>query len=320
MSVSVEVLTRSWFVAGPTAVGKTALSLRLAEQLGAEIISLDSMAIYREMDIGTAKPTATELAQVPHHLINVADPHEEFSVAEFVARAAAAATDIAGRGRVPLFVGGTGLYLRALLRGISAGPAADWELRHELQERVRESGPESLHEELRRLDPEAAERLHPNDVKRVIRAIEVCRLTGTPLSATQHHGPRPRHEQPHRVVWLNPPREWLRQRIAERVSNMMAEGLLEETRRLLHRKPPVSRTARQALGYRELFEHLTKGVPLKEAVTRISTATQQFAKRQHTWFRNLEECHSLEVRGTESVTELCQMVMSGGTSLSSASD
>lgn len=319
MSIPVDLLVRSWFLTGPTAAGKTAVSLRLADALHAEIISLDSMAIYRGMDIGTAKPDAVARQRVPHHLIDIADPWEEFSVAEFLSRASAAAGEIVGRGRTPLFVGGTGLYLRSALRGIHAGPPADWALRGELRDLAKRSGPAALHAQLEQLDPAAAARLHPNDLRRVIRAIEVARRTGTGMSQTQGHGPRPESERPRCVVWLEPPRAWLRERIERRVHAMMEAGLLDEVRRLRDQRPPLSRTARQALGYRELLEHLDGGCTREQAVRQIITATRQFAKRQHTWFRNLEECASIAVSGRESPEAICDAILAARTAASPSS-
>lgn len=306
MSFPVEVLVQSWFVCGPTAVGKTALSLQLAAELDAEIISLDSMAIYKGMDIGTAKPSAAERSLVPHHLIDVALPDQEFSVSDFLELAAAAARGILERGRAPLFVGGTGLYLRSILRGMSTGPQADWQLRHELQEFAATAGNRALHDRLRAVDVTAAKRLHPNDIRRVIRAIEVAQNSPATISDSQQHGPRPPEQRPLCAVWLEPPRDWLRQRIDLRVDKMIADGLLEEVQHLMRLDPPISRTARQALGYRELIAHLEGLCSLDEAVAQIKVATRQFAKRQHTWFRNLEECTALAVDGSESVDSLCQ--------------
>jgi tRNA dimethylallyltransferase len=300
MEFSSHLLRNCWFLAGPTASGKSATALMLAQTLHGEIISLDSMAIYRSMDIGTAKPSRDERRQVPHHLIDVADPHEQFSVTEFVRLAAISASDIVARGRTPIFVGGTGLYLRSILRGMFEGPEADWELRNSLERQARELGPQWLHDRLAACDPATAARLHLNDMRRMIRAIEVFELTGRPLSEDQHHGPLPLSEQPQAIVWLEPPRAWLRDRINRRVDQMMNAGWLEETRQLIERVPPPSRTARQALGYRELIRHLEGELTLREAVELTRIATRQFAKRQHTWFRNLEECQALPMTGTES--------------------
>jgi len=300
MKLPASLLRKCWFLAGPTASGKSAAALVLARELNAEIISLDSMAIYRGMDIGTAKPSLNDRDQVPHHLIDVAEPHEEFSVTDFVRLAATAAADIAERDRTPIFAGGTGLYLRSVLRGIFDGPMPDWEFRKSLEQQAAQNGPQWLHDRLSACDPVTANRLHLNDMRRIIRALEVFELTGKPLSDDQQHRPLPSVDRPRAVVWLEPPREWLRDRIDQRIDQMMKAGWLEETRLLMLRNPPPSRTACQALGYRELMDHLNGHVTLPAAVEQIKIATRQFAKRQHTWFRNLEECHALPIAGTES--------------------
>ena len=306
-----EVLKQCWFLAGPTAVGKTALSVALAKAIGAEVISMDSMAIYQGMDIGTAKPLPPERGGVAHHMLDVLHPHQEFSVSEFVFSAGRIAEDICQRRSIPLFVGGTGLYLRSLLRGIFTGPEADWELRRQLEKDAGQNGKQWLHDELRRVDPETAIKLHPNDVRRIIRAIEVYRLTGVPLSQQQTQQPLNPDERPDHVYWLDPPREWLHERINLRVDQMMEQGLLQETRTLLLADPPPGRTARQALGYRELIDHLENGTKLDAAVEQIRTGTRQFAKRQHTWFRNLEECAPVALDGTESTDALVERLTTG---------
>lgn len=309
MSLSVNALRQCWFLAGPTAVGKSATSLELARRLDAEIVSMDSMAIYRGMDIGTAKPAAAEQAIVPHHLIDVIAPHEEFSVAEYVDRCEQVVAGILERGRTPLFVGGTGLYLRSLLRGVFSGPEADWTLRHELERSRAANGNEWLHAQLAAVDEVTAARLHPNDTRRVIRAIEVFRVTGQPLSQQQEQSARAADEQPACAVWLEPPREWLHERINVRVDQMMDAGLLDETRQLLSADPPPSRTARQALGYRELIAHLEGGCSVEAAVEQIKTGTRQFAKRQYTWFRGLAECDSVKREGTETTDQMVGRIM-----------
>jgi len=309
MEFSSSLLRACWFLAGPTASGKSAAALTLARLLNAEIISLDSMAVYRGMDVGTAKPTPVEREQAVHHLIDIADPHQEFSVAEFVRLAAAAATGIVQRGLVPLFVGGTGLYLRSILRGLADGPEANWELRQSLERQAVEHGPQWLHNRLMSCDPITASRLHPNDMRRIIRALEVFELTGTPISESQQQHPRPESDRPQLVVWLEPPRDWLRNRIDQRVDRMIASGWLEETRQLLQRQPPPGRTACQALGYRELIDHLGVHQTLEAAVGQIKTATHQFAKRQHTWFPNLVECRSLPITGQESAESLAGQII-----------
>ncbi|APZ94705.1 tRNA (adenosine(37)-N6)-dimethylallyltransferase MiaA [Fuerstiella marisgermanici] len=304
MTEELDYLKHCWFLAGPTAGGKTATAIELAKILNAEIVSMDSMAIYRGMDIGTAKPSRDEQNAVPHHLIDVVKPHQEFSVSEYVLQASEVARQILKRDRIPLFVGGTGLYLRSLLRGVFEGPPADWELRNELQRGAEERGNDWLHSELQNVDPGTAAKLHPNDVRRVVRAIEVFRLTGQPLSQQQQQTPLPPQKRPAAVFWIDPPRDWLHERINRRVDLMMQQGLLKETQQLLAAEPPPGRTARQALGYREIISHLEDGVPLDDAVEQIKTGTRQFAKRQHTWFRNLEECSSVSITGSENPQEL----------------
>ena len=300
MRFPTPLLQRCWFLAGPTACGKTATGIALAERIGAEIVCLDSMTIYRGMDIGTAKPTLAERSRVPHHLLDIRDPHEEFSAAEYMTAALAACESILSRGKIPLFVGGTGLYLRSLLRGVFEGPAADWTLRREYEQFAALQGAEALHARLAQVDPPTAQRLHVNDQRRVIRALEVHALTGQPASSLHQESPLPPDERPQHVYWLNPDREVLRQRISQRVDAMLAAGLVDEVRSLLRTPYGLGRTARQALGYREVLAHLEDGLPLSEAIEQLKTHTHQFAKRQWTWFRNLEELKPIDITGTES--------------------
>jgi tRNA dimethylallyltransferase len=293
------VLAKSWFLAGPTACGKSAAACELALRIGAEIISLDSMSIYRGMDIGTAKPTPAQQSQVPHHLIDILDPHEEYSLAEYVTHADRVAKEIVARGRIPLFVGGTGLYLRGILRGVFAGPPANLDIRRELEQLAAEQGNPAVHAQLAAIDPDLAGKLSPADLRRVIRGIEVYRLTGERLSAQQNQGPRPESERPRHVFWLSPPRDWLYDRINRRVDEMFRDGLVAEVGRLMDRTPPLGKTASQALGYKEVIEGLAEGKSLLEIKNLIQTRSRQFAKRQHTWFRNLVECRAISINGTE---------------------
>lgn len=310
MQIDSNILKTCWVLAGPTACGKTAASLILAERIGAEIIALDSMSLYRGMDVGTAKATAAEQARVPHHLLDVIEPHEESTVADYVTAADDICREVIGRGHVPLFVGGTGLYLRGVLRGVFPGPPADWTLRRRLQAEAA-AKPESLHQRLQAVDPRAAGKLHPNDVRRIIRALEVYELTGRTVSEQQQQQqqPLPAGERPPHVYWLSPPRGWLYERINARVAGMIHDGFADEVDTLLQRPRPFSRTARQALGYRELIDFFEGRGTLDEAVARIQTKTRQFAKRQHTWFRNLEECHEIQITGTESADELVERIL-----------
>jgi tRNA dimethylallyltransferase len=276
---------------GPTGSGKTPLGVELAQRLGAEVVALDSMTVYRGMDIGTAKPTADERRQVRHHLLDELDPWESSSVAWWLERAGQCCRDIEGRGKRVLFVGGTPLYLKALLRGLFDGPPGDEALRRHLAEEAEQGGRQALHDRLARVDPVAAARLHPNDLRRVVRALEVWQLTGRPISAWQTQwagGPGPFPGD--RVLCLDVPRPELYARIDARVRQMIAAGWVEEARALRRLPRPLSREAAQALGYKEVFEHLDGRASLEETVGRIQTRTRQFAKRQLSWFRHLPEC------------------------------
>lgn len=279
-----------WFLTGPTASGKSAVGVELAAGLHAEIVSMDSMALYRGMDIGTAKPSPEQRRRVPHHLLDIIEPHEEYSLAQYVAAAHRAAEAIRGRGRAVLFVGGTPLYLKALLRGMFQGPAADPALRRRLAEEERRLGPGYLHRRLAAVDPLAAGRLHPNDHRRLIRALEVYEKTGQPISRFQQQFAEHR-QAGNRVFVLDWPRSVLYRRIEDRVESMFRAGLVDEVQRLASALAPLSYTARQALGYREVLDYLAGQCDLATTITLVKTHTRQFAKRQGTWFRSLAECH-----------------------------
>lgn len=302
MKFPLELLQRCWFLAGPTAVGKSALSLALARELNGEILSLDSMAIYRHMDIGTAKPDASQQQQVPHHLIDLIFADEEFSTSRYLEEALKASEAIVSRGKTPIFVGGTGLYLRAILRGVFEGPAADWDYRHQLESTAAEQPADWLLSQLQAVDPVTAARFHANDTRRLIRALEIHHLTGIPASQLQQEHPLSEEDRPKNVYWLHPPRDWIRHRIDKRVVQMFEQGLESEVRDLLNSAHPPGRTASQALGYRETIDWIEGRLGSEaETIELIQTRTRQFAKRQHTWFRNLVECHDVLI--TESETE-----------------
>ena len=284
-----------WFLTGPTAGGKTSVGVELARQIGAEIISLDSMALYRGMDVGTAKPTAEERQAAPHHLIDVLKPYQDYSVAQYVDAAHAAIDDVKARGREVLFVGGTPLYLKALLRGIFRGPPADWDFRERLEEEAEKHDPDFLHRRLAQVDPAASERLHPNDTRRLIRALEVYEITGRPISELQRQFDKARSADACRVFVLDWPTAQLNARIDHRVDQMFASGLVGEVQGLLDSPHPLSKTASQAVGYREVIEHLQGVRGLPETIQRVKTRTRQFAKRQRTWFRSLSECRFVPV-------------------------
>jgi tRNA dimethylallyltransferase len=326
-----------WFLTGPTASGKSAVAVELARRIGAEIISLDSMALYRGMDIGTAKPTPEQRRNVPHRLIDVIEPHEEYSLAQYVAAAEDCVQEIIGRGWPALFVGGTPLYLKGLLRGIFEGPPADWALRHRLADEARREGSETLHRRLTEVDAGAAARLHPNDTRRLIRALEVYEKTGRPISQLQRQFEIGRPAEQCRVFVLDWPKPELHERIDRRVETMFAAGLVDEVRRLLGKMgtgtspdanpatcagrgsepvpifpKPLGKTARQAVGYREVIEHLEGRRGLPETIALVRQHTRQLAKRQNTWFRSLSECRFVALSGQVDAAETAERIVSAG--------
>lgn len=272
-------------VCGPTASGKTGFSLQLAKRFPIEIISADSRQVYRQMDIGTAKATAEEQAQVPHHMIDLIDPDQEFSVAQFVARARPLIEDIAARGKVPCLVGGTGLYIRALLGGLADTPSADQQLRDRLHRREVEQGGGTLHAELQIIDPVAAARIHPNNIIRLVRALEVYHVSGRTLTELQSE--HQFADQPYRVMTFAPTQERaeLYRRIDARAEQMLGEGLVNETVGIIERYSSRLK-ALQTLGYREVVRHLETRNTEQQMLDEIRTSTRQYAKRQLTWFRN----------------------------------
>jgi len=296
---------------GPTASGKTALALELAERLNAEIIAMDSMTLYRGMDIGTAKPTAEERSRIPHHLLDVLDPWESGNVASWLREAERCCGEIERRGKQVLFVGGTPFYLKALLQGIFDSPPADRELRKNLEEEAQAIGPAAFHARLAGIDPVTAQRLHHNDTRRIVRAIEVWKLTGRPLSDWQQQGwwgPQaknvdmpPGTEVFSRCLALDVPREELYSRINRRVDDMMAAGWVDEVSRLRQLPRPLSLEASKALGYREINLFLDGQGTMAQTIEAIQLRSRQFAKRQLTWFRNLDGCQLCERKLTFSL-------------------
>ncbi|MAF12625.1 tRNA (adenosine(37)-N6)-dimethylallyltransferase MiaA [Candidatus Poribacteria bacterium] len=271
-------------IVGPTAVGKTSVAIRVADELGCEIVSVDSRQIYRELDIGTAKPTAAEQAEARHHLIDVADPTERFSAAMYQRAADAAIEDIRARGKQPLLVGGAGLYLRALLDGLFEGPPAQRDIRERLREEARGDGGEALHRRLAEVDPAASHRIHRNDTLRLVRALEVYEITGRPISELQNQwtGEEPRYRAV--VVALRRPREDLNRRANARIRAMMEEGLLDEVCRLRERYRRDA-PAFSGYGYAELWDHMDGRHTEEKALELLRRNTHRYAKRQLTWFR-----------------------------------
>lgn len=301
-----------WFLTGPTASGKTRVGVALAKRLDAEIISLDSMALYREMDIGTAKPSLDERGSVPHHLIDVLPPTEDFSVTQYLDAAAKTIREIRGRAKEVLFVGGTPLYLKTLLRGMFQGPPADWEFRREVEAEVAQVGLDALHDRLRQVDPLSADKLHPHDKRRIIRALEVYKLTGQPISHQQTHFEDGAPSDACRVFVLAWPRAALHARIDARVDSMFAAGFVDEVRGLIERHNSLSRTASQAVGYREVIEHLNGRHDLRTTIELVKQRTRQFARRQETWFRRLSECRQIQRSDEANAEEVAQQIVQLG--------
>jgi tRNA dimethylallyltransferase len=284
-------------ILGPTASGKTSLSLHLAERLQGEIVSCDSVAVYREFEIGTAKPSVEDRRRVPHHLIDVAAPTELVTAGDYSRLARQAIREIHARGHQPIVVGGTGLYLRALLEGLFPGPPRSEELRTRLRERAAERGPEYLHRVLRRLDPKAAESIHANDVPKVIRAVEVSLSARRPMTDLWQQGRDPLPGFRILRLGLQPDRAELYRRINDRAAEMFRHGLVEETRALLARYGQAARPL-HSLGYKQAVQFLAGEIPLQQAIADAQQGHRNYAKRQMTWFRREPGVHWLEGFGS----------------------
>jgi len=290
---------------GPTAVGKTDLSIRLAESLDTELVYADSMAVYRGMDVGTAKPSVQERKRVRHHLIDVADPAEEFSVQRFLDLACPVIRELVQLRRVPVVVGGTGLYIRALTRGLVDAPSANPAITEELESLAERMGPEYLHRELERVDAHAARRISPRDRRRLVRALSVFREQGRSITHFQNETAT---RLPYRFLRLGLHRERaeLYRRINDRVDQMIQGGLQLETENLMKRG--ISRSARQALGYKEMLDYLEGQCSLEEAVVRIKSRTRRLAKRQLTWFRAEPGVHWVDMSAGNSFGLIMELV------------
>lgn len=275
-------------VLGPTASGKTSLALALARRFRGEIVSCDSVAMYRDFEIGTAKPSRAERAEIPHHLIDVVDPLTDVTAGEYARLARRAVAEIAGRGRLPIVGGGTGLYLRALLEGLFAGPERSEELRERLRDRAEKRGPDGLHRILQRLDPVAAERIHANDVPKVIRAIEVSLAARRPMTELWHEGREPLAGFRILRFGLNPDRDALYARINARAQRMFEDGLVGETEKLLAKYGDTARPL-SSLGYRQAVQFLRGECDRESALRAAQQAHRNYAKRQMTWFRREPE-------------------------------
>ena len=295
------------FLAGPTAVGKSAVALVLAEKIGGEIISVDSMQVYRGLDLGTAKPTADEQRKIPHHLVNICDLHEPFDAAQFIRRAQKAVAEIQSRGHSPVFCGGTGLYFKAYREGLGAAPPSDEKLRAEL-----ENAPlELLLAELRERDPAAYEKIDRQNPRRVIRAVEVIRLTGEKFSGQRAEwGTASRISNPESQLFcLTRAPDVLHRRISQRVDEMFSRGLVDETRELLKQGLAENQHAMQAIGYRQVVEHLRGEHTLAATIELVKIRTRQFSKRQLTWFRRHGNCQWLEIQDGDSLEKTLEKII-----------
>lgn len=280
-------------IAGPTASGKTALSIALAKRFDGEIISADSMQIYKYMNIGTAKPTPEEMCGIPHHLMDFLEPSVSFSAADYCKLAHKTISDIHVRGKLPIIVGGTGLYIDSLVSNVDFGaPDSHPEIRRELEALAEKDGNEAVHKILQEIDPETAEKYHPNNLRRIIRAIEFYRLSGTTIS---HHAKEEKNS-PYQAIWfaVNWDREVLYDRINRRVDIMMADGLLDEVKNLFEKGYDRTSTAMQGIGYKEFWDYFDGKDTLEETLELIKMNSRRYAKRQLTWFRRNKSIHWLE--------------------------
>jgi tRNA dimethylallyltransferase len=297
-----DATARLVVILGPTASGKSDLAIRLAQELGGEILACDSTQVYRRFDIGTGKVPPPERHGIPHHLIDLVEPDEVFTAGEYAAHATAALADVTTRGKLPILTAGTGLYLRALLEGLSDAPTRSEELRERLRRKARQKGDEHLHRALARLDPDAAKRIAPRDAQKIIRAIEMRMLAGKAVH--EIHGAGRKGLQGYAVtkIGLNPPRAALYERIHARVQGMLAAGWLDEIKRLIDEGVPRQAKPFQFIGYAELRGLLEGRTPLPAAVESIQQATRRYAKRQLTWFRKEPGVHWLSGFGDDPAT------------------
>lgn len=276
-------------ILGPTGVGKTKISLEVADKIKGEIICADSRQIYRFMNIGTDTPDPEQRKRITHHLIDVVDPDERFTAADFAREAQKIIKDLIDRGKSPIVSGGTGLYIRALTRGFFKGPRANSKIREKLKKTAQKNGKEFLHKKLSNVDPEAAQSIHPNNLLRVIRALEVYEITGTPISQLQKQGEYDKSEFFFTKIGLNLDRKKLYEKIEKRVDQMMDEGLLDEVKRLKNLGFSKELTPLKTMGYKELFSYLEGDLSMFEAVELIKKNTRNYAKRQLTWFKREED-------------------------------
>lgn len=293
---------------GCTASGKSRVGLELARRMGGEILSVDSMKIYRRMDIGTAKPSAEVRREIPHHMIDVVEPSEQFSLGRYVEMADVAIRDITGRGKPVLAVGGTMMFVRGLVSGVFEGPPADPEFRQTIRDRAAREGAAAIHAELAAVDPLAAARIHPNDIRRIERALEVYHKLGKPISELQKQweGSHPSYDC--RLVALRRPREQANSRINARVVRMVEAGLVEEVRSLMAEPAGMSEQAAQAVGYAEIIAHLRGELTLEQAIEQVKINSRHLAKHQRTWMRHFPDTHYVDIAESDTVESVADRV------------
>ena len=302
-------MKRIFFILGCTAVGKSAVGVEVARRIGAEIVSVDSMMVYRRMDIGTAKPSREVRAEIPHHCIDIVEPSESFSVARYLTFADEAIDKISSAGKPVLLVGGSALYIKAVSEGLFEGPGANPEIRQALKARAAAEGLSALHAELAKVDPDAARRISPRDEKRIIRALEVYELTGEPISRLQQQWDNQQFRYDCVFIGLRRPKEEINRRINARVKEMIRKGLRDEVASLLAEPKGLSDQARQALGYAEMIEHLKGKYTLEQAIERIKINTRQFAKRQRTWFRHFRDVQWIDIQEDDTIEKVSEKVL-----------
>ncbi|TWU04331.1 IPP transferase [Stieleria varia] len=307
------LVDKSIVLTGPTASGKSSVAVELAQRIGGEILSLDSIAVYREMDIGTAKPSEQDRQRVPHHLIDLVAPDEDFSVACYLKLAHRLVDEIRGRGGAAIFVGGTPMFLKAVLRGFDTGPPPDWEFRRSVEADLEEHGAQALHARLMQADPLAAHRIDLGDTRRMIRALEVVKQTGIPLSHQQNQFDKGCAASDCRVFAFQWPREQLHARINRRVDEMFEQGLVDEVKKLVGRYGQLSRTACQAVGYREILPVVHDDLSARDLAAlkeQVAAHTRQLARRQETWFRSFSEITPITVNDPLDVTTIVNQITS----------
>ncbi|MHC4323706.1 MAG: tRNA (adenosine(37)-N6)-dimethylallyltransferase MiaA [Planctomycetota bacterium] len=295
-------------ILGVTASGKGRLAFDLAECLDAEIISIDSMKVYRRMDIGTAKPAKEARQRVKHHLIDIVEPSDSFSVGAFIDAASDAIEQINSRNKKIVAVGGTALYIKSLLYGLFDGAGTDEQIRAELRARVETEGLPKMHHKLMKIDPAAAERINPNDAKRIIRALEVYQLTGKPISSFQKQWEQRQMKRDWTIIGLRREKADASSRINKRVKKMIAAGLVDEVKSLLDEEKPLSRQARCAIGYAEIIEYLNGQTSLEDATELIKVHTRRLAKGQRTWFKTFQNVHWLDIAEDQTPQEILARV------------